>query len=82
MIHAVVLADSAIKRPKDKCACANFAHTVVSVRDDFGIWLARPACVQRLHIEHIVLGDQSILDKNPSPLFAERLIKQSGFFLH
>src|ERR1700758_2427496 len=43
--------DSAIKRPKRMCACAIFAHTIESIRGDFGIWLARHACVQTLHTE-------------------------------
>src|ERR1700688_3126794 len=51
LIETVAWTDSAIKRPKCMCACAIFAHTIVSVRGDFGIWLARPTCVQSLHSE-------------------------------
>ncbi len=44
---------SAIKRPKDMCACAISAHSFGSVERDFEIWLARSACVQSLHTEGI-----------------------------
>jgi hypothetical protein len=50
----VARADSAIKWPKDKCACANFAHTVVSVRHDLKICLGREICVQTLHTMGVV----------------------------
>jgi hypothetical protein len=54
LIHAVARADSAIKRPNDKCACANFAHTVVSVRHDLKIRPGREICVQTLHTMGVV----------------------------
>jgi len=66
MFWAVVMevsapTDLAIKRPKDICAGAIFVHTFVSVRGDFGIWLARPTCVQTLHTERSVPAEQSRL---------------------
>jgi hypothetical protein len=54
LIHAVARADSAIKQPKDKCACANFAHTVVSVRHDLKIRAGREIGVQTLHTTGVV----------------------------
>jgi hypothetical protein len=53
-MHAAARADSAIKRPKDKCACANFAHTVVSVRHGLKIRPGREICVQTLHTMGVV----------------------------
>jgi hypothetical protein len=47
--------NSAIKRPKDECACANFAHTVVSSRHDLKIRPGREICVQTLHTMGVVL---------------------------
>src|SRR5579863_2351669 len=56
LIETAPWTDSAIKRPKGMCACAIFAHTILSVRGDFGIWLSLPTCVQTLHTEHGVQG--------------------------